>query len=75
MADRPLDTLVELTPLLDGERQIYILTAILRELSAERRVRQFHVLEALFPTLAVVGKDGVISQIWESIWDVTLWWP
>ena len=71
----PLDTLVELVPLLTGERQVHVLMTILRELSAQRRVRQFRVLEALFPTLAAVGREDVISTIWESIWEVTLWWP
>jgi hypothetical protein len=71
----PIETVIELVPLLRGNRQVSVLAGILRELSTQRRVRQIHALEALFPTIETVGGEKTMVAIWECIWEVTQWWP
>ncbi len=71
----PVETIVELVPFIADEHRILLISEILRELSTERRVRQFAVLEELFPALADLGQGRVMREIWEAIWETTLLWP
>ncbi len=75
LVDWPLSELVDALSILPSDAQAMALEIILRELPNEHRGRPLGFLAKIFPTLSEVAGEEAAADVWETIWDVTQWWP
>jgi hypothetical protein len=75
LAQWPIGRFVELLPLLEKSEQRRLIGERLRSLSNQNRVRQLRPLGLLLPSIARLGGASAVERVWESLWELSLWWP
>jgi len=68
--------LIDALPALPRNVQVLGVDIIFQSLVDEStKGRPIGVLAKLFPTLAELMGEGAAAELWETIWEVTQWWP
>jgi hypothetical protein len=71
----PRQQLIDLIPLVESSLQAALIQTVFGSILSEPRSRQLSVIEVLFPAIQAVGGSRAATDVWESIWDITMRWP